>query len=132
MSTLFQKIKLAPDPLSKFREGNNISAGIYSEPFQGNDEVVAWFYDRNTKCQVFFACSEEVWYKALEDSWADVSDEFTAFVEQELMPFCVENTSWGGCEEVEQFKCSDYGCHCEPFGSGDFTYGTAEEREFTF
>ncbi len=74
-------------------------------------------------------------------SWADVSDEFTIFVEHALMPFCEENTEWETCDrygieydckvkETDQYGCSGTICCCKPFGEGDFTYGIAEELEF--
>lgn len=118
---------------------------FYPHSFQDKSEVVRWFYSRNNGCTVFFACSKDVSETIERESWADVSYDFTVYVEQELMPFCVENTTWIRCyrygipydEQVkkkDRRKCPDTGCEgtlcvCEPFGQGDFTYGMADESE---
>lgn len=118
---------------------------FYPNPFQGKAKVVRWFYSRNNGCQVFFACSKKVSDTIEAHSWAEVSKEFTHYVEMELMPFCVENTDWDKCyrygieynkkvKKKDQGNCPDSGCegttcHCEPFGEGDFTYGVADAEE---
>jgi len=118
---------------------------FYPKAFQGNAEVVRWFYSRNNGCEVFFACSKEVSEIIEAESWADVSREFTVYVEHELMPFCVENTDWEKCyrygieynkkvKKKDRHNCPNTGCggtscHCEPFGEGDFTYGIADDDE---
>lgn len=140
--TLWDKIN-TPGSLASFKG----KACIYPKPFKDKTEVVRWFYSRNNGCQVFFACSREVSELIDKESWADVSYEFILFVEQELMPYCVENTDWQRCAAygIEYYKklskkqssscgrdfgCSGTTCHCEPFGEGDFTYGIADESEF--
>lgn len=152
MDSLWHRINNAEDALSKFRSDSGITACIYPRPYQGCSQVVRWFYSRNNGCQVFFACSKEISDKIDSESWADVSYEFTVYVEHELMPYCVENTDWEYCcrraydynqkvpeaekTELEQSNysflngCQGTICHCEPFGAGDFTYGIAEAREF--
>ncbi len=133
LNNMWTKIQNSPDPLKKFRTKGKIKACVYPEPYQGIAEAVRWFYSRNNHCQVFFACSQEVSDLIDADSWADVSYEFTIYVEHSLMPFCVENTDWDKCERhgIEYPKgCEDYICPCKPFGEGDFTYGIAEEIEF--
>lgn len=154
MDSLFNRILTAKDSLKKFRIENKITACIYPKPYNNAGEVVRWFYSRNDGCQVFFACSKETSDKIDAESWADVDYDFTVFIEQELMPFCVENTDWKGCcrygieygkkvpnkrkstSEKDNysfdFGCHGGMCHCEPFGQGDFTYGIAEETEFNF
>ncbi len=148
MTNLFEKITSSENSLSKFKQGGKTTACIYPNPYKGKSEVVRWLYSRNNGCQVFFACSKEISDRIDEESWADVDDDFTYFVEGKLMPYCVENTDWLHCErygigydkklskkDAESAGC-DTGCegticHCEPFGEGDFTYGIAEEDEFT-
>lgn len=144
-TALWAKIIVSKDPLSGF-EGK---ATLYKEPFEGKTDRVCWFYDRATHCQVFFACSNEVADLMFEESWADVSSEFTVYVEQELFPACVQNTAWNECEKFgidytetvmirdqkgrfshKEKGCEGSTCWCEPFGHGDFTYGEAEESEF--
>jgi len=144
---LWAQIIKSPDCLSKF-EGK---ACIYPEPYLGKSEVTCWFYSRNNGCQVFYSCPKKVADQMFDSSWADVSYEFTVFVEQELFPFCVENTKWESChrygidydktamvrDHKGRFKYSEKGCegtqcHCQPFGEGDFTYGIAEDVEFVF
>ena len=148
METLFERIKNTPTALDKFKRGVGHSACIYPKPYEGKAEVVRWFYSRNNQCQVFFACSKEVSDIIEEDSWADVSYEFTVYVEHELFDYCIQNTEWGKCNrygieydekipenelaetDYHKFGCSGTICSCEPFGEGDFTYGIAEESEF--
>ena len=153
MSKLWKSIVDNPKALDKFKVECGYTACIYPKPFEGKADVVRWFYSRNNTCQVFYACSRKVSNKIESDSWADVSREFTLFVEHELMPYCIENTQWEKCckygieydEDVPESSKEDYErdhysynkgcegtqCHCEPFGEGDFTNGIAEQSEFT-
>lgn len=147
MENLFKKITTSKDSLLKFKNGDEITACIYPKPYQDIDDVVRWFYSRNNGCQVFFACSIEISNRIDEESWADISYEFSVFVESELFNFCRDNTHWGKCERYGigydeklskkkaelsgcDIGCEGTVCHCEPFGEGDFTYGIAEESEF--
>jgi hypothetical protein len=147
INDLWGRITRASDPLAKFRTCNRVTACIYPKPFEGKSEVVRWFYSRNNGCQVFFACSKEVSDKIEQDSWAEVSYDFTVYVEHELMPYCVQNTDWQKCARYgieydkkltkksaqscgNDFGCEGTMCNCEPFGQGDFTYGIAEADEF--
>lgn len=118
---------------------------FYPKPFQGINEIIRWFYSRNNGCTVFFGCSKEVSDIIEAESWAEVSYDFTVYVEHELMPFCVENTDWKKCyrygidydkkvRKKDRNNCPDTGCngtscHCQPFGEGDFTYGITDESE---
>lgn len=126
---MWNKIIKAKNPLKNFKR----KACIYPEPYQGKSDVVRWFYSRNNHCQVFYACSQEVSDLIDADSWADVSNDFTIFVEHTLMPYCIENTDWEKCDRygIEYPKgCDGDICSCEPFGQGDFTNGIAQETEF--
>lgn len=123
----------------------NKKSCFYPNAYQGKTEVIRWFYSRNNGCEVFFSCSKEVSDIIERESWADVSMEFTTYVECILMPFCVENTKWPKCyrygipydqqvKKSDRKNCPDTGCEgsicvCEPFGQGDFTYGVADEKE---
>lgn len=151
MKKLFEAIVANPPvALSKFIKEGKTTACIYPTPFD-KAETIWWFYCCSSHNQVFFACSKEVSDKMDEDSWADVSDEFTVWIEHQVMPFCVENTDWQSCHRymVEYDKkayvrdkgrftgdfdmgCDGTQCYCEPFGAGTgMTYGMAEEGEFT-
>ena len=126
---LWDKIKSSTNPLKNFKGS---SACIYPEPYMGKADVVIWFYCRNTRNQVFAAVSHEIAQVMFKSSWADVSYEFTVWIEHEVMPHCVQNTVWENCELDIENGCENSSCQCETFGSGDFTYGTAESDEFIF
>lgn len=106
---------------------------LYPHAYQGIAEELIWFYCRMTKCEVYVFVSEEVQEQIFEYSWADVSDDFTYFVEQELFNYCAENTEWELPDDYKQLSEDERDNSYEdnkPFGSSDFTYGIANENDF--
>jgi hypothetical protein len=131
--SLIEKIK-SNKHLFKTPEKSCLYLGLNPKT-TGIAEELIWFYCRMTKCEVYTFVSKDVAKRMFETSWANVSDDFTYFIEQELFPFCAENTEWDLPDDYEELSENekDYAYDDnKPFGSGDFTYGLADEDDFVF